>query len=91
MSQEYVNEELSGAVAVALRASMVPAGMIDGGLNDIEGIAGTILTVRYCVQVFPLPYVNVEMTVFSSLYTGNSYDMFIPVIVWPLGKDQDIL
>ena len=71
MSQEYVNELLSGALAEAFRESIVPSGMIEGGLKDTEGMAGTILTVRSCVHVFPCPYENVAITVLSSLYTGN--------------------
>ena len=55
MSHENVNEFESGADAVAFRESIVSTGIIDGGVNVINGFAGIILTVRYCVQVCPLP------------------------------------
>ncbi len=50
-----MNEDESGADADAFSANIVPVGMIDGGVNVIVGVAGIILTVRSCVQVFPFP------------------------------------
>ena len=66
MSHENVNEFESGADAVAFNDSIVSTGIIDGGVNVINGFAGIILTVRYCVHVFPWPYEKDAMTVLSS-------------------------
>ena len=69
-SQEYRIDDESGSDTVAFRFRRVLTGIWEGGENDIDGVAGIILTVNVSEYVW-FPYWNVAMTVFSSLYTGN--------------------